>query len=112
MKINTDFNNSNLDDNLDKPKNPTDTLSIENQEIRFNQLMNNNIELDIKLKKTYAIALFFVMCVQIAATNSVLVFTGLNKLHFDSITLNIFIGSTTVEIIGLVYVITRSLFKK
>lgn len=70
-----------------------------------------NISSDIKIKKKYSVILIIVLAVQFVALDLIFVAVGAGWLKYSDFTLNIFIGAIFLELIGLVAVIVKYLFK-
>ncbi|EEW2051179.1 hypothetical protein HEM55_023625 [Escherichia coli] len=75
-------------------------------------LSNTDFESEIKLKRTYGIWLLLILAVQLAVMNVVFIVVGLNKLAFEALTLQLYMGGTLTEVFGLVLVITKYLFNR
>ncbi|HFF9409323.1 TPA: hypothetical protein ACGFB9_002913 [Escherichia coli] len=75
-------------------------------------LSNTDFESEIKLKRTYGIWLLFILAVQLVVMNIVFIVVGLNKLAFEALTLQLYMGGTLTEVFGLVLVITKYLFNR
>ena len=79
---------------------------------RSHKLKNDNLETDIKLKKSYAKWLIGVMIGQLLIMNIVFIFVGLDFMKYNEYILHLYISGTLLELFGLVLVITKYLFKK
>lgn len=71
----------------------------------------DNAKEDRNLKKTYAFWLLVFFVLQLIAFNTVFIFKGLDKLSYDANTFNIYVMSGVVEIISLITIIVKYLFK-
>jgi len=71
----------------------------------------NVIEEDTHLKKTYAKVLIFMLAMELLVINGIFIFIGIGWLNYTEVVLNIFIGATLLEILGLVTIIVNYLFK-
>lgn len=69
------------------------------------------IKEDTKIKKIYSIILIMMLGIELIVVNGVFILMGLKLLEYNEITLNIFIGGTLAEILGLVLIIVKYLFK-
>lgn len=69
------------------------------------------IDKDTKLKKIYAIVLLVMLGLQLIATNVIIIFFGAGILYFSDKVFNLYISGSLIEIIGLVLIIVKYLFK-
>lgn len=76
------------------------------------ELDEYNARLDeIKLRRGYGKALLIVLCVQLGLVDLALVAYGVaTQGNFDATVLQVFIGGTVVEVVGLVWVVVKYLF--
>ena len=63
-----------------------------------------------QLRGVYGGILLGALGVQLLLTNGIFFAVGRGWLHYDAITLRIFIGATIAQIVGLVVIIVRHLF--
>jgi hypothetical protein len=70
--------------------------------------------LDIELKEAYAYALLIGLGVQILIADAVFVAYAWKGVHWavTASVMDVWLGATVVEVIGVVYVVTRSLFPR
>lgn len=71
----------------------------------------DNITSDIKIKKDYSTILLVMLAIQFIILDGVFVFAGLGILKYSDISLNLFITAGLIELIGLVAIIVKYLFK-
>ncbi|MCG7563738.1 MULTISPECIES: hypothetical protein [unclassified Pseudoalteromonas] len=67
-------------------------------------------ESDRGLKQKYAWWFIGILVVQLFIMNLVLVLVGMDKLHFEEWTLNLYMAGTLAEVFGVILVITKNLF--
>ncbi|QTL33985.1 hypothetical protein [Pseudoalteromonas viridis] len=67
-------------------------------------------ESDRGLKQRYALWFIVILAVQLLIMNLVLVLVGMDKLHFEEWTLNLYMAGTLAEVFGVILVITKNLF--
>ncbi len=70
-----------------------------------------NINLDIKLKRIYAYILLGLLCFQLISVNVIFILKGLKKIEYNNTSFNIFIAGALIEVIALVAIIIKYLFK-
>lgn len=110
-------------DGLDNSKNVTKTYISEKTQsvdtIKNNFKLQNkvvsthcdNITSDISIKKVYSTILLIILAVQFIVLDSIFVFVGLGSLKYSDISLNLFVTGGLIELIGLVTIIVKYLFK-
>ena len=81
------------------------------QDIKVIDAFCDVIEEDKSLKKNYAKSLMRILFLQLIAVNIIFVFYGLGLLSYPESAFNIFITGSLIEIIGLVTVAVKYLFK-
>jgi hypothetical protein len=69
-----------------------------------------DLRTDRSLRKGQAAFIGRVLIAQLLITNIVFVCVGFGWLSYDPVSLRIFLGATTAEIVGLALVVTRYLF--
>lgn len=70
-----------------------------------------NVDEDRKLRKGYAKILIWLLFIQLLFFNGVFVACGLEKLAYEESTLRLYIGGGLLEIVSLVAIIVKYLFK-
>lgn len=110
-------------DGLDNSKNVTKTYIDEKTQsvdtIKNNFKLQNkvvsahcdNITSDISIKKVYSKILLIILAVQFIVLDLIFVFVGLGSLKYSDISLNLFVTGGLIELIGLVTIIVKYLFK-
>lgn len=71
----------------------------------------DNIESDTKLKRSYAYWLLGLLFIQLIAVNAIFILRGLKILNYSDVSFNIFISGALVEVIALVAIVVKYLFK-
>lgn len=71
----------------------------------------DNAKDDRELKKKYAFWLITILFIQMIIFNGIFIFNGLGKLTYTETVLNIYIGGGLIELISLVTIIVKYLFK-
>ncbi|MFC6276414.1 hypothetical protein [Psittacicella hinzii] len=95
----------------DLVKNESEKAPTDLEQKRTIKLKNDNFEIDIQLKKKYAIGLILVMIVQLTIMNGVFIAVGLQKIKYEQYALHLYISGTLLELFGLVLIVTKYLFK-
>lgn len=85
---------------------------VESLDTERRKLNNQDFEAEIKLKKTYGIWFLFILAFQLLIMNGVFIATGVGRLKFTDLTLQLYMGGTLTEVFGLVLVVTKYLFKR
>ena len=70
-----------------------------------------NLKADRALKKSYAKWFIGILIGQLAIMNIVFILVGLGFLTYDKWSLNLYMGGTMAEVFGVIFVITRNLFR-
>lgn len=70
-----------------------------------------NIGIDVKIKKIYACVLLIILSLQLISVNVIFVLKGLGILKYTDSTFNIFVAGALIEVIALVAIVVRYLFK-
>lgn len=93
----------------------TKILKIEAERLNLDKAAVNtftdNAEVDRDLKKKYAGKLLWILVLQLAIFNLIFVLVGLNILVYEYNTINIYVTGGLIEIISLVAIVVRYLFK-
>lgn len=80
---------------------------------RLDDTYRRDLEQDIRLKKVYAWILLILLTLQMATVDVGIYFYGVNNAwDIDPTVLHWWLGSTVVEIVGIVLVVTRYLFPR
>lgn len=110
-------------DDLDNSKNATKASNNEKSQsvdtIKNNFKLQNkvvnahcdNITSDIKIKKTYSTILLIMLAIQFVILDGIFIFAGIGILKYSDVSLNLFITAGLIELIGLVTIIVKYLFK-
>lgn len=92
----------------DKPLKEVDALDPEHK-----RLQNEDFEAEIALKKSYGKWFLIILSVQLLIMNGVFISVGFMKLFYpDNLTLQLYMAGTMTEVFGLVFVVTKYLFKR
>jgi hypothetical protein len=75
------------------------------------KLNNKDFEAEIALKKTYGKWFLIILAAQLLVMNGVFICDGLKWLDFKDLTLQLYMGGTLTEVFGLVFVVTKYLFR-
>lgn len=110
-------------DGLDNSKNVTKTYISEKTQsvdtIKNNFKLQNkvvsahcdNITSDISIKRVYSTILLIILAVQFIVLDLIFIFVGKGCLKYSDSSLNLFVTGGLLELIGLVTIIVRYLFK-
>lgn len=71
----------------------------------------DNIKTDVTIKKAYAYALLILLGLQLVSVNVIFFLRGFNIIKYSNQTFDIFITGALIEVIALVAIIVRYLFK-
>lgn len=75
------------------------------------QLFTDNAKEDRELKKSYAFWLLKIFIAQLIAFNTIFIMVGFNFLKYSEKTFNVYVTGGIIEIISLVAIIVKYLFK-
>lgn len=79
----------------------------------YRSLQNKDFEAEIALKKSYGKWFLIILSVQLLIMNGVFISVGWFELFYpDNLTLQLYMAGTMTEVFGLVFVVTKYLFKK
>lgn len=71
----------------------------------------DNIKTDMIFKKIYAIVLLIILSLQLIMVNIAFILRGINIINCSDISFNIFISGALIEVIALVTIVVKYLFK-
>jgi fatty acid desaturase len=99
------------------PKTADSHTRYEEVELESARLENQNKRQNINFRKGFSIAIFVLGCLWLAFIALVIIFQGFGKFRGGSFNLSqgvmlALIGTTTVNVLGLFYVVTNYLFPK
>jgi len=87
-------------------------LQSEYERLRTEQLRNDSTASDIKIKGRYGIGIFVLILFWLGAVLCIIYRTGTLRLALSERVLLALIGSTTANLVGLLYIVFSSLFPK
>ncbi|HAX5210389.1 TPA: hypothetical protein JZG45_005366 [Escherichia coli] len=76
------------------------------------QAQTKDLKTDTKLKKMFAHWFIGILIGQLVVMNVVFILIGVGMLHFNDLTINLFMCGTMAEVFGIVAVMARYLFSK
>ena len=74
-------------------------------------IANHGARSDIALKRFYATGVFWILGIQIVLVDAVFIAKGIGCLTYSDYELHLFLSGTLLQVFGIVWVITKHLFK-